>query len=265
MASTTPTPSSTKVTIWATIIAFFIANWSYILLVAGSITGVILTVDHFKDQQAITELHKLSAWTDSVSNSKIKTWTDKYGAEHARAENLAVHDAAMADYADSVAKLLKVKPSQIYAISNLEGNTAINATPTIDSTETTKVPCGTDTIKVTEAFDFHYTDAWTHIIGRVGLGAVNNIQVDMTDTLKRTDYWDRKWFLGSKTYYSDLTNSNPHDHITGYKGVQLAGETENAKQWSVGPAIGVGYGPGSAFNKPSFWFGVSVQYSLFKF
>lgn len=271
MSSTTPTPSSSsataaKLSVWATILAFLITNWSYILLVAGSITGVVFAVDHFKDQQAITELHKAVAYNAQSDSATIKTWKDKYGQEHVRAENLAVHDAAMAELADSVGKLLNVNPDRVSSISHIDGVAVVKAVPTIDSTETTKEACPIgDTVKIVQAFDFHWGDSWTSISGRVGIGGVNNINVTMSDTLKQSSYWSRKWFLGKKTYYTDLTNTNPHVKLTGYKGETLAGENANEKLWSIGPAIGVGYGPGSAINKPSFWAGVTVQYSLFKF
>lgn len=268
MSSTTPAPSSTtsKVTVWATILAFLIANWSYILLVAAGITGTVFAVDHFKDVQSINELHKAAAYNAQSDSATIKTWKDKYGQEHVRAENLAVHDAAMTDLADSVGKILKVKPDRVSSVSHTDGVAIVKATPIIDSTETKVVACPIgDTVKTVQAFNFHWSDTWTVISGRVGIGGVNNINVTMTDTLKSASYWTRKWFLGKKTYFTDLVNTNPHVQLTGYKGVTLAGETANEKMWSVGPAIGVGYAPGSTLSKPAFWAGVTIQYSIWKF
>lgn len=264
MSTTTPAPESKK-SILAIVIPFLFANWSYIALVLGGVGGIFVATNYFKDKQTISEMHKLQTWTDSVSNSKIKYYTDVLGKEHARVENLAIHDAAMQSYADSIARALKVKADRVSTVANTEGNAHVSVVPIVDSPIYVKIPCKGDSVEVAQTFLFHYNDSYAQITGKVGIGAVNNITVDIPDTLRRVDYWSRKWFLGSKTYYSDLTNTNPYVHVTGYKGVTLAGVTDQEKRWSIGPTIAVGYGPGAALGKPSFFVGVGLTYSIKKF
>lgn len=259
MATTTPAPESKK-SIWPAVLSFVIGHWQYLLIIATAITGGIFASHYLQTRQEINDLHKVQAWTDSISNSKISYYVDALGKEHARAENLAIHDAAMSQYADSVAKALKVKSDQVTSITKVSGKASYDITPVIDHADSVKVPCKGDSVYITKTFDFHWNDPWTKLSGRVGIGAVNNINLTLEDTLTITDYWKRNWFLGPKHYYTDLTNSNPHVHVSGYKGVKLASEAEAEKQWSIGPTFGVGYYPGAAISKPAFFVGLSVQY-----
>lgn len=238
--------------------AFIAANWSTILLVAAGTFGLILFSDYKKQKQAVDELKKLGTWNDSVSNSKIAYYKDQFGKEHARVENLAVHDIALQAYTDSIAKRLKIKSDQISNTSATGTVTDINVKPNEDTIFTT-LPCPGDSIKVATGYHLTYENPWVHITGSVGNGR-DSLHFEATDTLKRTDYWKRTWFLGSKHYYSDITNTNPYVHVNGYKGVTLAGVTDQEKKWNLGLIAAYGYGAG----KFGFFVGGGVMYSLKK-
>lgn len=261
---------------------FLLNNWSRLLLLGAIIVTFNVWNSYRKEKQSVAELKSLSLWNDSVSNSKIKTWIDKYGQEHKRAENLSIHSAAMESYADSVARLLKIKPSQVTSISTIASRTKVNVKLNVDTVKIS--PVNTDSISQIDdsivwtpmyvqptqpnveptIYTFHFHDPWTKIDGSIG-DLKDSLHYEATDTLKRTDYKKRKWLFGPYHYYTDLTNSNPHVSIEGYKGVEL--NPDKGKHWSVGPSIDIAYPINGDFqlNKPFITVGLSIQYTFFKF
>jgi hypothetical protein len=81
-----------------------------------------------KKNQLINDLKKVSVYSDSVANSKITVWKDKYGKEHDRAENLVVLSAAFAQDLDSISRLLKVRPHAIMATNKSGFNFQLDQT-----------------------------------------------------------------------------------------------------------------------------------------
>jgi hypothetical protein len=229
-----------------------------------------------KKNQLINDLKKVSVYSDSIANSKITVWKDKYGKEHDRAENLVVLSAAFAQDLDSISRLLKVRPHAITATNKSGFNFNLDEKMHVDTMYEWSAPPMPDHSgnsiwtpvnspqedAVIGSINFSWSDNWTKINGSIGDGK-DSIHITGTDTLKRTDYWKRKWLLGKKVYYSDFTNSNPHVQLAGYKGMQFA---DNSKKWSMGITAIIGYPTtGIDLKKPSIYFGIGVQRTLFKF
>lgn len=246
---------------WTVIAAFLKKHWSIIALVIILLLLTFSIKGYLSEKKTNQDLTTLSHFNDSLSNSKITTWKDVYNTEHQKVENLSVSEQALQTYADSVAKVLKIKGSDITAISQTVTTLDVNKKVKTD-TLFKEVPCPPgDTIRVPSRVNLSYSDKWISITGSVG--DTSSIHIHLSDTLKRTDYTKRLWLLGPLHYYSDFTNSNPYIDVVSYKGVEVSPST---KHWSVGPSATFGY-PLSSFNlsKPALFVGLSVQYSLFKF
>lgn len=242
--------------------SFLSANWQKVVVIILVIVLILSLKSCNEKQGTIDDLKKLSSYNDSVSNSKIVIWTDKYNNEHYQVTNLTVaSQQAMAFYTDSIAKLLKIKASSITSTSSTTTDLNVKVNTKVD-TSYQKIPCLGDSVLIAKTLSFHWNDTWMNIDGSVGDG-VALIDVNGIDTLKRVDYSKRSWFLGRKYNYTDFTNTNPHMKITGYKGIQL--ETNNINHWSIGPYIGVGYSGEIQLTQLQFQFGVSLQYSLIRF
>lgn len=252
---------------WGAILAFIISNWSWILLILGSLGGIIGFTNYQAAKKTISELSQAKEWTDSVSSAQIKFYKDQAGKEHARAENLVVHDQAMEMLADSAAKALKVKADQVTTLTNEMTKTYVSVTPIVDTISIgyINVPCKGDSVKSIVSLPFEFNDPWVDISGQVGIKGLNHIDFLLRDSLKQATYWKRKWLLGPKTYYTDITHTNPYIQTEGYRGLSLSQVSSDATKWSIGPVIALGYAPGFSLSKPQFFFGVGVQYSIKKF
>lgn len=208
----------------------------------------------------VQEIKELKAHPgDSLANSKIKEWQDKYNLLHIQTENIQ-SQYAFGKYKDSIGGLLNIKPRQIQAASKTGSILAVNEKLRVDTAVVTNLLAngGSDTIK---NYNFSWRDAWMQVAGQIG--DKDSIHITGTDTLSRVDYWKRKWFLGAKHYYTDLNNSNPHIKAVGYKGIEFR---QKEKKWSVGLSLQYGYPLNNIqFTKPVTSIGISLQYSIFKF
>lgn len=204
----------------------------------------------------------------SFESQEVKRWKDSYNQEHQVVRELTINKQAAELVLDSLSQLLKIKSKQIKSTSSTVINLQAGGRPII-------TPLQKDSNYNIKIGDITFSSLpvtrlnWTDPKGYVQIGGVlftpNNqdtLWVKGTDTLNITRYWKRKWFLGPKQHYIDVSNSNPYISTNSYKGVQIK---ESRKNWSVGPFMGIGYGERIEINKPSIVIGVGVQYSLFKF
>jgi uncharacterized protein DUF6549 len=234
-----------------------------IIVVVFSIKGC---AEKARENEALREL---SVINDSSLNRTIINWKDKYGNEHARVEQLFVEKKLLNNKVDSIAGVLKIKPKQVTAFSKTGETIDIKGKLHVEPVyrDTSKAhnlsdvyaTNNIDTNKI--GYNFSWADAWVNVKGNIGI--TDSINITGTDTLKRTDYWKRKWFLGSKHYYTDFSNSNPHIKVTGFNGVELYKKNKN---WSVGIDASIGY-PLNSFNlnKPTLFIGIGVQKTIFRF
>lgn len=248
------------------IVTYLKTYWQIILILILLVVIALLVKSLRNHKDTIAALQTKLDFNDSTSYSQITVWKDKYGEEHARAEDQSASAAAMKVYGDSVAKLLNIKSSQVTAMSKTITQLKFNAKLGVD---TFWMPADNITVDSsshqyivstdsTKAYRFHFNDSWMQVNGIIGDGK-DSIHITGVDTLSRTDYTKRKWFLGTPHHYVDFTNANPYIKTSGYKGVTLK---PDAYQWSVGPALGVGY---YNFGSPKVWIGIVIQRSLIRF
>lgn len=192
-----------------------------------------------------------------IDLSQVQVWKDKYNNEHYKLERLQVDKSVLQAQTDSLAKLLKIKSKQIQSFTNIKSGIVIDKKVDYSVKHDTVWKDGKQII--IEYRPFSYKDKWIDIKG--DLGKNDSIHIKGTDTLTKTDYWKRKWFLGKKHYYSDFSNQNPYIKIQGLKQVEVKSTTS---RWSIGPSFQLSARLGTPIQiVPSI--GVSLQYNLIKF
>jgi hypothetical protein len=243
------------------IVQFFQKYWKWIAIIALVIIALlsIKSCNEFKSKAINAE--KAKHFTDSLSDSKVKYWQDENKQLHATVDNLFVDHFALQFEMDSVAELLKIKPKQIIAYSKTGSVIKLDVKTIVDTVEK-YIILGKDTIETKQEYFLNWKDQWMQVNGVLD-GINDSLHIRGTDTLTRVDYWKRKWFLGAKTYYTDITNSNPYIEVKSYKGVQF----KNAvKRFNLSLSAMYGYPvQGIDLKHPSLYLGLSVGYSILKF
>lgn len=232
---------------------FLTKSWNIIL------TGLVIILIFWLIPQRCND-KKIAQQSKSITDNKVdlndvQLWRDEYNNLHYKYERIIVDNSVLQVYSDSLAKILKIKNKQIQAFTFVKSQFALDKPLDIEVKYDT---VWKDSIrKIIEYKDFKYKDKWVDIKGDVG--KTNLISLTSQDTLTKVDYWNRKWFLGKKHYYSDFTNQNPYNKIQGLKQVELQ---PTISRFNIGPHVGIDIN--SQFEiQPSF--GISIQYSLIRF
>lgn len=149
---------------------------------------ILVSLLAFKSCQQNKLEKQLSDYQERLDNQWDSTrhYKDKYGKEHAVAERILVEKYALQNELKWLSKELGIKPKQIKG--------------------TTKIVNEIDTFFSIDSF---YSDRYITIVK-----TDSTVKLKLTDTLQVTDYWKRKWFLGSRKYYVDIKNSNPYVKTT---------------------------------------------------
>lgn len=244
-------------------LVFIESHWRlilYIILVIALIIGINKCRDHFRFS---SDIKKVDKFENADYSSELKLWKDKYGNEHARVQNLVIENEAMKYAADSVAKLLKIKPKAVSSISKTAFATDFEIPIIVDTVYVDTLKCPENGyVAIVKNQKISYKDNWTEISGNIS-DTGSHISYKSRDTLSRVDYSKKKWFLGKRHFYTDFSNSNPNVTVTGYKGLELK---ETKKRWSIGANIQLGYSLDNLnFKKPVVQAGIGLHYSIIKF
>lgn len=127
-------------------------------------------------------------------DAEIRSWIDDNGKKHATIKQLMLDNEVLYSLAQTkeVAKDLRIKTKQVRG--------------------STKFITSIDTFFKVDTF---YEDEYIYI--RM---SGDTVILASTDTFQLTEYWKRKWFLGQKHTYIDISNKNPYikvDKISSYK------------------------------------------------
>lgn len=195
--------------------------------------------------------------------SDVKYWKDKNDELHATVEAVKLEKKQLKHEVDSITNLIKIKQRQITGFSKTSNEIVVSVQPHITDTFFVQKECKGDSVKVAEGYSFAWKDEWMDISGKIGTGN-DSIYIAGTDTISKTEYWKRSWFLGAKKNYIDIHNSNKHIKTKGYSGVQFIGRN---KPYSVGIGVQVGYPVNQPidFKKPTVSVGIAIQKTLFRF
>lgn len=193
------------------------------------------------------------------SDVQIKEYSDKYGKLHYQFESVKMEKEllriAYSNRIDSISKLIKIKASNVQAVTQVTSETKHELKPEVITI--------IDTFNGERRFKFKDGDEWFAIVGGGyidSVGRVNrlNLSYNSKDSLYITEFTKKSLFKPSKTII-DIYNSNPHNSISGVSKIEVK---EKKRRFGIG--VQVGYGISNTFT-PSLYVGVGGQYSLICF
>lgn len=184
----------------------------------------------------------------------VKFWRDSFNNQHATVEQIELDKVQMNQYVDSISKILKIKSKQVESLTLIKTAFELRKPLIVEKKDTIYLPSEGSVAY----YEFKFKDKWVDIIGTTGTKN-DSIFIKGIDTITNTDYWTRKWFLGSKTWHSDFTNKSPYVKI---EGVRKVNRQVKDPTWLIAPTINGHYpfSPELNFSKPQFGFGVSIIY-----
>ena len=191
-----------NVIILAILLAIGIYMLSYILFLKSK-------VDSLESYRSMYEL----------ASKENEIFKDEAGKWRNRAENAEVTLDNLKDL-----KELKRLSSEFEGVKkslkNLENYISVSSTTNIEQTIKLK-----DSIvyKDSVAYNlpsFTYNDQWTIVSGVIDSGDVK-LKVSNIDSLEVVQYWDRKWFLGKKKYFTEIKSHNPNTKIDYQKNIKV--------------------------------------------
>lgn len=173
---------------------------------------------------------QLSSLSNQINeaNYQSKIWKDKYGKEHITVQQISLLKEDIKRKFDSVGRLLKIKPKQIITVTEGQTQFVFQKELRIDT-----VWSGDSILSKILEFEDNYIKVKASFFEEDG-----NIEVSGSDTLKYVEYWKRRWFLGEKRYYIDLTNKSPYIKFTGLKSYTL---NKAKPKFLIAPSVGLGY------------------------
>lgn len=211
-----------------TILALLRKHWKIV-----AVAGIILLL-LFAGQQAI-KFRKLyrqqKLETDSAialtgeSQKKIEIYENKLGNQVSKNEALefnlrTVQRLRKEEQLGWLEQFESLKKS----LKNLEYAQQINAKALQDlditvSDTTIYITKSGDTTTVT-AKKLNYIDKWTSVKGTV-YDTTADLKIEMNVPISTVVYWERKWFLGKKTWQVEATSENPYVAITGLTNINV--------------------------------------------
>lgn len=184
-----------------------------VVLFVAIIIGLISLIRSCNQaKQTVSTIKTIS----QIDSTPIKYWQDMYGKEHAQVQiaKVTARDMSLLYQGkwDSLKRALKLKDRQIIALTNA---TAKFTGGGYAKTDTLYIP---DTNgRLNTVINFCFNDDVINICGtHDSLGT----KVDYTGVLQAnvTSYWRRKWFLGRRRYYIDVSGNSDKVQIIGLKG-----------------------------------------------
>jgi hypothetical protein len=175
----------------------------------------------------ITVLNKKIASLDSykslyeTANKENKQWKDKSGLWHNKTETAVVTK----DNLENIKELQDIA-SEINGLKknlkNLESYINVNSSTTIESTikiKDTTIYNIKDS-SVTKLKHFTYKDKWQRDSVAI-IGDSARFFHESNDSLAIVGFWERKWFLGKKTYFTEIKSYNPNTKINYQRSIKV--------------------------------------------
>jgi len=148
----------------------------------------------------------------AIKDQEIKTWKDNSGYWRSKAETAEINREDLKKL-EELKNLSKEFEGVKKSLKNLENYIGISSETTINKTVNLK---DTTIYKNNIAYTvpkFEFKDEWTDITGVIDSGKVD-LKISSKDSLDVVQYWDRKWFLGKKKYFTEIKSFNPNTKIT---------------------------------------------------
>jgi hypothetical protein len=194
------------------------------------------------------------------TNQQVIYWKDQSGNAHATLKKVQREKSQIKKEVDSIAAVLKIKPKTItsYIEADAKVDTIIKPEYTTTTIHDTVRIDGGFRIDTILAYKVDYQDSvWLSIKGTVP--SKDGLKVTLQAKISVTEFWQRKWFLGKKNHYIDITTDNPYITLSNAKSLHL----RPSPRFRVRPGIGVGvtYDPISRTYTPGLQAGVYIFFS----
>lgn len=161
---------------------------SYITIIICSLAVLFFGVKGCQQEVKLSSFINTQKLLIKQSQDSAKHYKDLYGKEHAYAEKLIVNKLYLENELKQVSKELKIKPKQIKSITGV----------TTDGKFKTVIRDTVYSFKDNDVYIYRNKDTFGF---------------ELKDSLIITDYWKRRWFLGRKRYYIDISNTNQYIRI----------------------------------------------------
>lgn len=165
-----------------------------LLIIIIILSGIKSCSDYNTLQETINDSRDLINGT----GDSLKRYKDLYGNEHVRVEKLVVEKSLLQHDLIEISKELKIKQR------NIEGYKKITS-----KTEA----------EIIVKRDSFYADNYIIVKSKS-----DTLNISLTDSLTIVDYYKRKWFLGKKHYYIDISNTNKYVTIEKIIGREIKGK-----------------------------------------
>jgi hypothetical protein len=156
---------------------------------------------------------------NNIKEKEVKVWQDNYGYWRSKAEASEITKDNLKDL-EELKNLSKDFEGVKKSLRNLENYIATSTSTTINKTINLK---DTTIYRDSIAYNlpsFRYDDKWTTINGLIENGKVD-VMVSSRDSLDIVQYWDRKWFLGRKKYFTEVKSFNPNTKVDYQKNIKV--------------------------------------------
>lgn len=174
-------------------------------------------------------------------DKQFKTWVDKNGNSHVKTEIAPVSKEERQRVYDSIARILNQKPRTIIyytqAAASVDTNLIIKRHSFVTH-DTVRLADGSIVVHDTLRYKLDYQDKDYLKVSGIVPQDPQRLDVKLNANLTFTKYFKKKWFLGPKTYFTDVGTDNPYITFTGSKSF----ETTPSPTWKIRPGIGVGVG-----------------------
>lgn len=184
-------------------------NWNRIIISILGLTILILASNLFvKCENSKTALATNKALTSELLTYKLKN------NELVKSQEVAFLDKKTLEKniieKDEQLKEISKKFSKVTAIQTLKAKTTIPKTSIAFDTPVTKVEIDTVTNELKFKRNGAYFDKWFEFGYNVTQDSLTIEPFSTWTEIKRVDGFKRKWFLGKKTYHSDIMFTNPY-------------------------------------------------------
>ena len=181
-----------RLIIYGIILLLFIGMGVYIKILHGKVADL----DSYKS------LYETANKENKVFRHKDSTWRNR--------TEVATVTKSELQHVKELQELHREFDGIKKSLRNLENFTQTSQITTIHKTvklkDTTIV--SVDSVRI-HATTFKYVDKWESISGVIVSDSIQ-WNISHKDSLKVVQYWDRKWFLGKKKYFTEIKSENPN-------------------------------------------------------
>lgn len=190
-------------------------------LIIYIVLAIVILGMGFMISRLNSKVESLSSYENlyQIEHQQAQKFKDDAGHWRSRAQVAEVTADNLGDISE-LKNLSKEFKELKKSLKNLENFSQVSTTTDIHRTVKLK---DTTIITVDNIYmagkGFEYKDQYESISGSI-VGDSISWSIQHKDSLQIVQYWDRKWFLGKKKYYSEIKSLNPNTQISYQKNIK---------------------------------------------